>query len=70
MGDAFIALWGMELLKWNYNFSFQKLRVLKVKVPYQGIKNGPIGKRLLLALYLDMSMNVFYVLYVAEMTKN
>lgn len=22
----------------------QKLRVLKAKVPYQGIKNGPIGK--------------------------
>lgn len=36
----------------------------------ESIKNGPIGKRLLLALYLDMSINVFYVLYVAEMTKN
>lgn len=57
MGDAFITLWAPY-----YNFSFHKLRVLKVKVPYQGIKNGPIGKRLLLALYLDMSINVFYVL--------
>lgn len=47
----------------------QKLKVLKTKVAYQGIKNGPIGVQLLLAIYLDMSINVCYVLYVAEMTK-
>lgn len=34
---------------WSYwnettNVLSQKLRVLKAKVPYQGIKNGPIGK--------------------------